>query len=394
VTNAQTSSITGNRVALGAVFAGAAWRYWTGVFPRTCRELRHWWERAGEIPDPVLRQLAFDAQRKRGNLEGAVAFATFAPRRSRTAAVRALVAFQSAYNYLDLLAEQPRAEAIVGGRRLHEALLAALDPTGWVGNGSPDYYAYYPQREDGGYLDELIGACRMALATLPSYASVAAAASRSAERIVEFQSLNLSESQGDHDTLALWARAETPGGTGLQWWEAAAAGGSSLGVFALIAAAAGPVVSSEEQEQIENAYFPWIGALHSLLDHLVDTSEDAACGQRSLVGYYASPAEAAERMQVLAAEALRVARALPQGRRHAVILAGMAGYYLSAPEASAPRALPVTEKVRETIGRLMGPALLVFKARRLAGRLAALTGSPSGKRRAVRSAPATTQPRV
>jgi tetraprenyl-beta-curcumene synthase len=389
VTNTQ-APITGNRVALGAVFASAAWRYWTGVFPRTCRELRHSRQRAGEIPDPVLRQLAFDAQRKRGNLEGAAAFATFAPRRSRAAAVRALVAFQSAYNYLDLLAEQPRAEAIVGGRRLHEALLAALDPA------APrlDYYAYYPQREDNGYLDELIGTCRTALATLPSYASVAAAASRSAERIVEFQSLNLSESQGDHDTLAQWARAETPAGTGLQWWEAAAAGGSSLGVFALIAAAAGPVVSSEEQEQIENAYFPWIGALHSLLDHLVDTSEDAACGQRSLVGYYASPAEAAERMQMLAAEALRAARALPQGRRHAVILAGMAGYYLSAPEASAPRALPVTEKVRETIGRLMGPALLVFKARRLAGRLAALTGSPSGKRRAVRSAPAATQPRV
>jgi tetraprenyl-beta-curcumene synthase len=378
-----------NRAQLGFAFADAARRYWLMVFPHVHRELSHWRDRAREIPDPVLRQLALDAQHKRGNMEGAAAFAAFAPHRRRATVVRALVAFQSAYNYLDLLAEQPRAEPIAGARALHEALLHALDPTGRVGTESPqpDYYAHFPQSEDNGYLGELVDTCRTALATLPSHASVAPATRRIAERVVEFQSLNLSESQGDHEAFERWARTETPPGTELRWWETAAAGGSSLGIYALIAAAADPVVDQSDIQAIENAYFPWIGALHSLLDHLVDKSEDATIGQRSLIEYYCTPAEAAARMRALAELAANAASALRQSDgRHTIMLAAMAGNYLSDPEASEPNAaLPIARNVRAAIGGLMAPTLFVFKVRGLVGRLAGSKGvrSASAHRRGI-----------
>jgi tetraprenyl-beta-curcumene synthase len=388
-----------DRVALAIGFVDAARRYWTGVFPRVHREVDHWRERAGEIPDPVLRALAFDAQRKRGNIEGAAAFAAFVPRPHRAAVVRAVVAFQAAYDYLDVLAEQPQADPVAGARGLHEALLDSLDPAlgaeGWAGTESlgiesPDYYARYPWREDNGYLAELVEECRAALATLPSYAAVATAARRGAQRIMEFQSLNLSESQGDHHAFARWARTEIPPATELEWWEAAAAGGSPLCVYALIAAAADPAVQSEEVEAIENAYFPSIGALHSLLDHLVDRARDAASGERNLIDYYASPLQAAVRMQGLAERAAAAARALPRGRRHAIVLAGMTGYYLSHTEASTPEARPIVRNVRREIGGLLAPALLVCRARRLTGRLAASSRAESAP--AIASSPAPTLP--
>jgi tetraprenyl-beta-curcumene synthase len=401
----------GDRLALAGTFSAAARRYWLSVFPHVRRELRHWRKRAEEIPDPVLRRLALDAQRKRGNVEGAAAFAAFAPRSERAALVRAVVAFQAAFDYLDLLAEQPQAEPVAGARGLHAALLVALDPAGSVGTGSPaarlehaasldwanaldwaarqpDYYAQYPQREDNGYLAELVDICRTALASLPSYATVAAAARRAAERIVEFQSCNLSKSQGDHDAFEQWARAHTPAGEDLRWWETAGGGGSPLCVYALIAAAADPVVAPGDVEAIEHAYFPWIGGLHSLLDHLVDRSQDAAAGQRSLIDYYSTPEEAAVRMQALAQRAVRVARALPRGRQHAIILAGMAGYYLSDPEASAVEALPIARGVREAIGGLLTPTLLVFKARRVVGRLTGFGESRESSSEALRGEPA------
>jgi tetraprenyl-beta-curcumene synthase len=378
-----------DRVVLAAGFAGAARRYWLTVFPRVRHELSRWRERAGEIPDPVLQALAFDAQRKRGNIEGAAAFATFAPRANRAALVRAMVAYQAAYDYLDVLAEQPRADPVAGSRELHRALLVALDPTAPLdrGGGQPDYYARYPRREDNGYLAELVDGCRTALGTLPSYTSVAAAARRAAERIVEFQSLNLSEAQGEHDAFALWARTETPPGTELRWWETAGAGGSPIGLYALIAAAADPVVDPGDLEAIENAYFPWIGALHSLLDHLVDRSQDAASGQRNLIDCYASPREAAVRMQALAVRAAGAARALPRGRRHAIILAGMMGHYLADPEASAPDAGAIAGDLRTAMGGLATPTLAVFRARRLAGRLAAhrRSGLPTSRSKPVRA---------
>jgi tetraprenyl-beta-curcumene synthase len=376
-TDMQTQR-TGNRIALGAAFAGAAQRYWTGVFPHVRRELRQWRERATAIPDPVLRRLALEAQRKRGNVEGAAAFAAFAPRSRRGALIRALVAFQSAYDYLDVLAEQPQADPVAGTRGLHQALLHALDPVGAAlarAGGHADYYASYPQREDNGYLAELVDTCATALATLPSYPSIAAAGRRAAERIMEFQACNLSKSQGDHDAFEQWARTEIAPGTELEWWEVAGGGGSPLCVYALIAAAADPVVQLGDVEAIEEAYFPWIGALHSLLDHLVDHSDDAAAGRRSLIDYYSSPQEAAARMQALAQRAGSCAGALARGQQHTIILAGMAGYYLSDPGASAPGAREIARGVRGAIGGLLTPTLLVFEVRGVVGRLAGLRAS-------------------
>ncbi|MGD1058885.1 MAG: DUF2600 family protein, partial [Solirubrobacteraceae bacterium] len=83
---------------------------------------------------------------------------------------------------------------------------------------------------------------------------------------------------------------------------ATASAGSSLGLFALIAAAAHPSLPPADASAIEDAYWPWIGALHSLLDSLIDKADDTAVAQQSLLDYYTTPQEAAARMQILARE--------------------------------------------------------------------------------------------
>ena len=170
-----------------------------------------------------------------------------------------------------------------------------------------------------------------------------------------------------------WAVQETarravqePGLAGeLEWWEVAAAGGSSLEVFALIAAAASPKADAGEIAAIEGAYFPWIGALHSLLDSVVNEGEDAEIGQLSLVGCYRGAPDAAERMGWLAERAMSCARELPSGPQHAVIVAGMAGYYLSALRRCENGVSSVRHQVSAGIGGLARPVGLVFRARGL-----------------------------
>lgn len=357
------------RVGLAAAFAVAARRYWLGVYPRVCRELARWHDRAERIADPALQRLALEALEKRGNVEGAAAFAAFLPRAHRGAAIRALAAFQLAYDYVDLLAERPNGDPVANARSLHGALLLALEP------GAPhaDYYEHFSPREDGGYLEEIVDTCRMALAELPSHAAVAGGAGRAAARIVAFQSLSLGGRSGERnsgerggglDALRRCAREQTPPGSGLRWWETAAAGGSSLGVLALIAAAAQPDLDPREIAAIEDAYFPWIGACHSLLDSLVDREEDARIGQLSLIGHYADVEDAAARIGWIAAQSMRHARGLPGGRGQAVVFAGMVGYYLSAPEAAALDARPLCRNVQAALGSLARPTLRVFHLRR------------------------------
>lgn len=373
----------GERLALAGAFARCALRYWLVVFPATSRELRRWRRHAVRIPDAALRRAALEALGKRSNIEGAAAFAAATPGRHGRQVVRALVAFQMAYNYVDVLAEQPSAQPVLGARRLHEALLVALDPD----CPHTNYYAFHRHDDDGGYLAAMVDACRRALRTLPAWGAVTVAARDSAARIVAFQSLSL----GKRSELERWARTLVPAeGTfdhannaivsanaALTWWEAAAAAGSSLAVHALIAAAAMPTIDAADVAAIEHAYATWIGALHSLLDSAVDRDEDAATGQLSLLSCYGSEHEAAQRMRLLSERARRAARALPAGRRHVALVSAMACNYLSAPELAAPdgaaaaragdQAAPAASElaagVREALGGLAAPALAIFRMR-------------------------------
>lgn len=355
---------TGRRHAgLAVTFTSAARCYWLSVFPRIRRELRLWQRRAGAIPDGSLRWVALTVQRtKLGNIEGSAAFAAFAPRAHRAAVIRAQLAFQAIYDYVDTLAEQPHTCPIRNARQLHQALLATLDPNA----SQADYYRYHPHRDDGGYLEAITGACSAALRMLPSHPVVVGPARRLADRIVTYQSLNLTQTQGSHHALARWATQQTPPSTDLRWWETAASAGSSLGIFALIAAAAHPAAHPHEALAIERAYFPWIGSLHSLLDSLIDLPEDIATEQHNLTQHYRSPDETAACLRTLATEAVRHARALPHGLQHAVILAGMASHYLSAHEAQRPDAQPAKAAALNAIGGLAAPAMLILRLRRVA----------------------------
>jgi tetraprenyl-beta-curcumene synthase len=361
---------TRSHLALASAFAGAASRYWLEVFPLVGREVRYWRKRARQIPDPTLRRHAIGTQRcERGNLEGAAAFAVLVPRSQRERVVRALVAFQVTYDYIDTLAEQPSADPLANGRQLHLALLSALDPEG----DHPDYYKYHSDSRDNDYIKNLVDTCRFAFGALPSHAAVVEPALRAAERMVAYQSLNHGAVDTGRRALASWATSLTPPGSGLRWWETAAGAASSLSVFALIAAAARPAVAADEATATEHAYFPWIGALHVLLDSLIDRSADVSAGEHSLIEHYASAEEMADRLREIAARSMRATELLPCGVQHATILAAMASFYLSAPTTSTPGALLTTQQVLGAMGAVATPTMAVHRVRRAADRL--LTGA-------------------
>lgn len=380
-------------------FFGAARRYWLSVFPCVSAELSAWHRRAGAIPDSHVRSLALEAERKRGNMEGAAIFAAFAPRRHRRDAIGAAVRFQSAYNYVDLLGEQPCEQPRLNGYRLHEALLVALRP----GAAHPPYYAHFAPRrpapafarpgpastragsawqpeelvspdagaplavDDGGYLADLVTGCQRALRRLPSLPAVSDAALRAAERVVCFQALNSGHEDRGHAPLADWGRSVTPASSGLTWWEAAAAAGSSLGVFVLIAAAADPSLEEADVTALDDAYFPWIGGLHSLLDNVVDTDEDAATGQLSLLSHYPTGQVAADRLRWLAARSRAAASELPSSVAHVLALGAMAGFYLSEREAAAGGVRLIRDGVSRELGLPAHMAVVVFRIRRCIG---------------------------
>lgn len=349
-------------LCFAADFVCTARRYWLSVSPRVAHEV---WRRrllASRIPDPVLRCLALEAlDHKRGNLDGAAVFATLVPRARRPLVVQALVASQTICDYLDVLSEQPALDPIANGERLHRALIVATTS----GEAHCDYYLHHDRCEDGGYLRALVESVRQALIGLPLLSLIAEPMRRAVERIAAYQSYNHGDTAGSYELFERWASAETRPATGLRWWETGAGAGSTLTLFVLIAAAADPSLTSGDVRRIERAYFPWIGALHSLLDSLVDHEEDIASGERGLIDCYPSRVEAAARMQTIAGEALRRAGALPYGRRHELIVAAMTSFYICEIHRSrAPLAQLVAPSVLDAIGGLAAPTMAILRMRR------------------------------
>jgi tetraprenyl-beta-curcumene synthase len=358
---AARRSRAAEQLALTRTFTVTVARYATVVLPQVRHELAHWRRRAEQIPNAQLRHNAQLALAKRGNIEGAALFATLAPAAHRRETVRALVAFQSAYNYLDALSELPSDQPAANGEQLHQALLSALNP----GAADVNFYALNPDRRDGGYLQSVIDACARALDSLPSFQALAPTARCAAARIVRFQALNLNEHQGGQHALRQWASEATPSSDSLAWWETAAAAGSSLSVHALIAAAADGELDSHDAGAIDRAYHPWAGALHSLLDSLVDRREDRLHAQRSLLEHYRSPTDTAIRLSALAERAGDSIGRLPNARTHRAILTAMCSYYLSAPECDTAEAQAVTGALTKTLGLPLRAAIVMFRARRL-----------------------------
>lgn len=349
---------------MGALLAlaSANARYWPTVVPCVRRHLRDWETRAVQIPDPVLRELALHKlQDERFNSEVAATLAVLASRRHRPAVLAATVSLQVMYDYLDGVSEHPGDHPLDSSRCLFGAFLTALAPKPLAPHD--DYYRWWPGGQDGGYLSALSASCRTAFWELPSAAVVAPAAREAAIRCGEAQSRVHAIAQLGTDQLAAWAAAHA-GGTELTWWEYAAGGAASvLSIHALLSAAADPRTTPADAAEIDAAYLAAC-ALSTLLDSLIDHEADV--DSHRFIDYYPSTESAAERLTAVARRATTSMSTLRSADHHVMTVAGVAAYYLSAPEARSPRARQISEKVIAALQPVIAPALAIFRLWRLA----------------------------
>jgi hypothetical protein len=283
---------------LGAA-AGALGAYLTTVLPQARRELRRW----GSLP-----------REKAMNAEAVAVFATLAPRQARPAVTRAITRLQVAIDLRDM-AEERGSEA-----PLDDRLLPRLE-SGW--------------REE--------------VATFPAYPVVSSLLDRVVLRCEEGQRRTHAAAAGDAGALRDWAL--TLGApSDYRWWEIAAGASSSVAAHALIAAAADARTTAGTAALLDAAYLPPVGALTVFLDDLVDREQDRAAGEHNYLAYYGSAEEAAERLALVAKRAEAMLLQLPNPQRHRAILAGVAGFYLSAPGAETPCAHPIRAGLLAALG--------------------------------------------
>ena len=273
--------------------------------------------------------------------------------------IRACVAFEVLYDYLDALTEDH--PAIDNNRRLHRALSDAVSLSSC---SEADYYRHHPQSDDGGYLRDLVAACRREFARLPSSRVASQPLLHITAQAGEAQSLNHVGVRRGHRALEAWAALRAGDHPDLHWFEFAAGAGSPLGVFALLAAASHESTDEGAAAAISAAYFPWIAALHWLLESLVDRTDDARTGNHSYIGRYGADAQAIARMTTIARRAASDVGDLPRSSRHLLLLAGMIAMNLVRDDADDNLSHGAANAVRAAVGPLVSPFLAMLRLRR------------------------------
>lgn len=312
------------------------------------------------MPDAPLRREALDSiARKRAHVDGAALF-WILPRRRHPRLLGLLVAYQTVWDYLDGVNERGADAGEANGRRLHRALVEALDP-----NTAPtDHYCHNPCGQDGGYLRALTGHAREACAGLPSYEQVRGPALAEAERCA-VQSLNHDLDPGRRERkLRAWAERESADWPGASWFERSAAASASLVPHVLLALAAEPACDAGEVARVRAAYLPWVSLATAMLDSYADVEEDLASGEHSYIAYYRGRDEAVARLEEIVAHATREVGGLRRGRHHAVLAACVVTMYLSK---DSVRTRPVRGETARLVGaggslaKLLAPVLRLWR---------------------------------
>jgi len=323
--------------AAAASSLGLITKFVRQTFPLVDAELSLWRNAAAHACPELAEQALSSIRDKKFHCQGGSIYSLY-PGVNAAGFVRLVVALQTISDYLDNLCDRAGVADEDAFRQLHLAMTDALDPDA----GLHDYYAYYPLKNDGGYLAALVKTCREEVARLPAYRLVKPAVLDLASLYSELQTYKHLDLAIREQKLAAWAEARLAAYPGLTAWEFAAATGSTLGMFMLCAAAADAELEATTVTQTLDAYFPWICGLHILLDYFIDRAEDRNHGDLNFTTYYADERQTITRLTHFYRQALAGALRLPDPTFAETVIHGLLGMYLSDPKASAPPEKPLS----------------------------------------------------
>jgi tetraprenyl-beta-curcumene synthase len=302
-------------------------RFLLRVVPSAAETLKSIRVEAARIPDAQLRTEALaSVDGKAFHVAGACILATFLPPSQARQYIAIATPLETIYDYLDNLCDRHPDVAPEAYPVLHGAIADALDP-----RATPrDYYAKGPIGDDGGYLARLVMQTQRSLASVPHIDVLLPCFADAAGFYAELQTFKHLP-RGDRERACVaWYERNRGRFSALDWHEFACAAGSNMHVFSALYTAF--THRPESIRRTYDAYFPFVSAIHILLDSFIDQDEDEEHDDLNFARVYAAPGAMRERFAFMTSEARARLSALPQSGRHRFVLDVMALFYLSHPK--------------------------------------------------------------
>ncbi|WP_226582432.1 tetraprenyl-beta-curcumene synthase family protein [Halobacillus litoralis] len=301
------------------------YRVYRNIFPNVHKELEYWTSRAKSIPDKELRTQALSSiQDKTFHCEGGSIYALLAGEHSLKA-IRFIVAYQTISDYLDNLCDRSTSMDPEDFRMLHLSMEDALSPN----NKCRDYYYFRQEKDDGGYLHDLVETCQQILGETESYELISKHTKKLGRLYSDLQVHKHVIEEERIPRLKQWFEDHQSEWPELNWYEFSACTGSTLGIFCLVSYALGSKMNPQLAEQIERSYFPFMQGLHILLDYYIDQEEDEREGDLNFCAYYDHEEQMKGRFKYFVERTNEEVQKLPDPSFHQMIHKGLVGMYLA-----------------------------------------------------------------
>lgn len=295
------------------------------VLPRVHYYLENWKKKARNIPDPELQKQAWASIRtKTFHCEGGSIYGLLASEEIDKV-IRFIVAYQTISDYLDNLCDRSTSLDPTDFRALHDSMLHALTPEAAL----EDYYRYREEKDDGGYLHELVTTCQEVIKTLPAYENIQPLTIELAQYYCDLQVHKHVQASERVPRLEAWFNHHKDRLPSMTWFEFSACTGSTLGIFCLVAYATNNDFTSKAAIKVKESYFPWVQGLHIMLDYFIDQAEDRIGGDLNFCFYYDNGDHLTERLEHFAIEADKSIQQLPDQPFHYFINKGLIAIYLA-----------------------------------------------------------------
>lgn len=222
-------------------------------------------------------------------------------------------------------------------RRLYGCLSRAVDPSR---NGNCPMLHSIKNEPKPGVSDNndpsvqtcLSDRCRLQLAVLPSYGLVAPKMKKYMQFFIDLQAYRYYPPLASVEMLKVWSSGYLQRYHDIDWWEFCAAADSLSGILTMYAAASGPNLSSDEVALLDEACFPWLCGLESLLRSVLRMRAQKAEGL-NFTSFYSNLKECEERILFFVEKASESFMKLRNGEEYCSILKAMISFYLTEPEA-------------------------------------------------------------
>lgn len=175
--------------------------------------------------------------------------------------------------------------------------------------------------------------CRLQLAVLPSYPLVASKFKKYMQLYIDLQSFRHYPARIREGYLKTWSNYYLKRYQEISCWEFCAASDSLLGIVAMYASAANPKLTPKDIRLLDEACFPWLCGLDSLLNAYI-CARFSQSENLNFTSYYKNLKTCEERIIFFASKAEEACMKLKESSFYIMMINILIGIYLSDSEAS------------------------------------------------------------